>query len=115
MNFKGYIGRQLRPSQLAAALLPADQRWCAVCHQAVPKPHFAAHRALPSHRRAVKKINKLKGLSLAMWEEHRGAPLREESAREAEITREFAHFRQDQQRRERAALVAWRAASHEAN
>ncbi|CCW68076.1 unnamed protein product [Phytomonas sp. Hart1] len=111
MKFKNYIGRQLRPSQLAAELLPADQQWCALCHQAIPKKFLAAHQQLSSHRQAARKINKLKGLSLMMWEAHRGAPLSEESAKETDIAREFEHFRKDQQRRERAELEAWRVSS----
>ncbi|ESL08418.1 hypothetical protein TRSC58_03879 [Trypanosoma rangeli SC58] len=97
---KGYIGRQLRPSQLARELLPADQTWCATCHLAVLKKNWPDHRALRSHRLASSKMQKMKQLSLDMWARHRAAPLQEESAHEKGIEAEFERFRNDQRKRE---------------
>lgn len=109
MNAKKYIGRHLRPSQLAAELLPADQRWCPLCHQAFPKKLFGLHEQSYPHRLARRKQTKLKGVALNMWEDHRRAPLSEESALEPDVSAEFARFRADQQRREAASLDAWQA------
>lgn len=110
MNSKKYIGRQLRPSQLAAELLPHDQMWCTVCHQAVEKKRFGEHRQTPAHRLGSKKLNKMKYVSLNMWEKHRGAPLDQESAHEGTITEEFARYQADQRRREETSVqAAWNA------
>lgn len=111
MNRRKFIGRSLRPSQLAAELLPADQRWCSLCHQAFPTKYFAEHQQSYAHRLARRKQSKLMGLSLNMWEDHRRSPLSEESGREEDVAAEFAHFRRDQARRERASLEAWRASA----
>jgi hypothetical protein len=108
MNTKKYIGRQLRPSQLAAELLPPDQLWCTVCHQAVEKKRFGEHAQTPGHRLGRKKLNKLKYISMNMWEKHRGAPLEQESAREGSIEAEFARYQADQRRREQLSIeAAW--------
>ncbi|CAD2218110.1 hypothetical protein AGDE_01717 [Angomonas deanei] len=104
MNTKKYIGRQLRPSQLAAELLPRDERWCTVCHQSVLVTNLAAHNRSLQHRLGHKKMNKLKNLSLSMWEQHRGAPMEEESRNDASVEMEFQKYRQDQKRREQAQL-----------
>lgn len=109
MNVKKYVGRQLRPSQLAAELLPPDQRWCATCHRTFPKQQFSAHVQSPGHRLTCRKMDNLKRLSLGMWEEHRGAPLSEGSAHEPVIEDEYRRFRADQKRREQAAGESWRA------
>lgn len=108
MNSKKYIGRQLRPSQLAAELLPPDQKWCTVCHQAVEKKRFGEHAQTSGHRLGQKKLNKLRYLSLSMWEKHRGAPLDQESGHEGTIQEEFARYQADQQRREQLSVQeAW--------
>ncbi|KPA83220.1 hypothetical protein ABB37_02903 [Leptomonas pyrrhocoris] len=108
MNPKKYIGRQLRPSQLAAELLPPDQLWCTVCHQAVEKKRFGEHAQTLGHRLGKRKLNKLKYISLSMWEEHRGAPLDQESAHEGGIAEEFARYQADQRRREQLSVeAAW--------
>lgn len=105
---KKYIGRQLRPSQLAAELLPPDQMWCRVCHQAVDKVRFREHAETLGHRLGQKKMRKLKCVSLSMWEKHRGAPLDQESAHEGGIEAEFARYQADQRRREQISVeAAW--------
>ncbi|KAG5498686.1 hypothetical protein JKF63_02973 [Porcisia hertigi] len=105
---KKYIGRQLRPSQLAAELLPPDQMWCTVCHQAVERKRFKEHAAMRSHQLGRKKLNKLKYLSLNMWEKHRGAALHDESAHEGSIEEEFRRHQADQRRREQMSVeAAW--------
>ncbi|KAK7201070.1 hypothetical protein NESM_000167000 [Novymonas esmeraldas] len=106
MSLKKYIGRQLRPSQLAAELLPPDQMWCTVCHQAVERQRFHEHAATTGHRLGRKKMNKLKYLSLNMWERHRGAPLEEESAHEGTMEDEFSRYQADQRRREQTSVAA---------
>ncbi|CAG9578420.1 conserved hypothetical protein [Leishmania major strain Friedlin] len=103
---KKYIGRQLRPSQLAAELLPPDQMWCTVCHQAVERRRFREHAAMLGHRLGRKKLNKLKYVSLSMWERHRGASLDNESAHEGSIEQEFACYQADQRRREQVSVAA---------
>ncbi|KEG14658.1 hypothetical protein DQ04_00361200 [Trypanosoma grayi] len=103
LSRKGYIGRQLRPSQLARELLPADQTWCATCHVAVLKKSWMEHRGSRSHRLASRKLQRMKHLSLDMWANHRGAPLHEESAHEGSMESEFARFRAEQRQRERIA------------
>ncbi|KAG5472405.1 hypothetical protein LSCM1_03804 [Leishmania martiniquensis] len=105
---KKYIGRQLRPSQLAAELLPPDQMWCAVCHQAIDRQRFREHAATLGHRLGRKKMTKLKYISLNMWERHRGASLDCESAHEGSIDEEFARYQADQRRREKTLVeAAW--------
>ncbi|CAM40332.1 conserved hypothetical protein [Leishmania braziliensis MHOM/BR/75/M2904] len=105
---KKYIGRQLRPSQLAAELLPPDQMWCTVCHQAVERQRFREHAAMLCHRLGRKKMKKLKCVSLNMWERHRGAALDHESAHEGNIEHEFEHYQADQRRREQMLVeTAW--------
>ncbi|EAN97834.1 hypothetical protein C3747_28g957c [Trypanosoma cruzi] len=109
LSRKGYIGRQLRPSQLASELLPADQTWCATCHLAVLKKNWPDHRVSRSHRLASAKMQKMKRLSLDMWARHRAAPLEEESAHEESIEAEFERFRTEQRRRERMVqLSSWK-------
>ncbi|RNF04128.1 uncharacterized protein Tco025E_08009 [Trypanosoma conorhini] len=100
LSRKGYIGRQLRPSQLARELLPADQTWCATCHLALLKKNWPEHRASRSHRLASSKMQKMKQLSLDMWARHRAAPLQEESAHAEDIEAEFERFRNEQKGRE---------------
>lgn len=108
MNSKKYVGRQLRPSQLAAELLPHDQLWCTVCHQAVEKKSFDEHKQSLGHRLGRKKLNKMKYVSMSMWERHRGAPLDQESAHEGTIEQEFARYQADQRRREQMSVeAAW--------
>ncbi|KAH9579748.1 hypothetical protein LSM04_000687 [Trypanosoma melophagium] len=102
---KGYIGRQLRPSQLARELLPQDQTWCVTCHVAVLKKNWMQHRETRSHRLAAVKLRKMKQLSLDMWSKHRGAPLQEESAHEASMEVEFERFRAEQRQREKIAHI----------
>ncbi|AAZ11882.1 uncharacterized protein TEOVI_000676600 [Trypanosoma equiperdum] len=98
---KGYIGRQLRPSQLAKELLdPTDQLWCTTCHMAVQKKIWQEHKQSRNHTLAAVKLKKMKRLSLDMWERHRGAPLHEESGREVDIEKEFQRFRAEQRERE---------------
>ncbi|KAG5497949.1 hypothetical protein GH5_02743 [Leishmania sp. Ghana 2012 LV757] len=105
---KKYIGRQLRPSQLAAELLPPDQMWCRVCHQAVDRQRFREHATTLSHRLGRKKMTKLKCISLNMWEKHRGASLDRESAHEGNIEKEFSDYQADQRRREKTLVeAAW--------
>ncbi|EPY30929.1 hypothetical protein STCU_02538 [Strigomonas culicis] len=100
MNQKKYIGRQLRPSQLAKEILPADSRWCTACHKSILKKEYSLHAQTLGHRLAVRKLNKMKGISLSMWEKHRGASMDEESKRAAFVEAEYTHFRADQKRRE---------------
>ncbi|KPI86162.1 hypothetical protein ABL78_4784 [Leptomonas seymouri] len=108
MNSKKYIGRQLRPSQLAAELLPPNEMWCTVCHQAVEKKRFGEHVQMLSHRLGKKKLSKLKCISMNMWERHRGAPLDQESMHEGTIADELARYQADQRRREKLSVeAAW--------
>lgn len=100
MNQKKYIGRQLRPSQLAKEVLPADMRWCTACHQSILKQNYLQHTESLAHRLSVRKLNKMKGVSLSMWEKHRGASMHEESKNDAFVEAEYSHFRADQKRRE---------------
>ncbi|KAG8341122.1 hypothetical protein TRVL_08050 [Trypanosoma vivax] len=99
---KNYIGRQLRPSQLARDLLdPSDQLWCSTCHIAVQKARWEQHRSSRAHTLAYGKLQKMKQLSLDMWEKHRKAPLQEESSHTADVEAEFERFRAQQRERER--------------
>lgn len=100
MILKKFPGLPLRPSQRAAELLPPNQRWCVLCHQPVLKNAWESHKQSRTHRLAYKKLNKLKHLSLSLWERHRGASVDTESNREKDFEAEFAEYRRSQQLRE---------------
>lgn len=104
MILKKFSGLPLRPAQRAAELLPQDQRWCSLCHQSVLKNAWGAHIQSKNHRLAQKKLNKMKQISLSLWEKHRGAPLEMESARERDFEKEFSRYQQNQRIREEEAL-----------
>lgn len=103
MQFKKFLGRQLPNSQVAAELLPSEWVWCRVCQKAYEKKLFNEHLHGKPHKMAVRKLNKLKTLSLSAWEQHRGAPLDQDSRRTDDIALQFRHFREDQAKREAAA------------
>eukprot|EP00796_Vickermania_ingenoplastis_P005938 gene5938-4247_t len=104
MILKKFAGAPMRTAQRAAELLPADQRWCTLCHVSVLKKAWPEHLQSRGHRLANRKMNKMKRLSLTMWERHRGAPLEEASPREADFEAELARYQRQQKTREEEFL-----------
>ena len=84
LNYAGRRFQRHRPSAILAQSNP-DLKWCTVCNQTVPKAAWGAHVGGVQHRLNTRKNDKLQDFALGLWEEHRGAPLHEESNVERSI------------------------------
>jgi hypothetical protein len=91
----------MKPAALANTLLDKDKLWCKVCHQVVEKRYWESHKQKRQHTSAINNLNRMKKLSLDMWEAHRGAPVNESNVESEEyIGREFEEFKKSQRLRE---------------